>query len=106
MNRKQIIVIVVAAIAIAAAFLFPSWASLEFVDTDQGQILMTNYERRLFNNPPEHSDLKEPYIPWLYAVQEAVAYAAVAGILCYFLRSRKTRVIDDSHGSVPAAAAL
>ena len=61
MNYKQMIVVAVGVVAIAWAFLVPSWESLEFVDTDQGQVLLTNYESRLFNNPPEHSDLREPH---------------------------------------------
>ena len=106
MNRKQIVVLSIGIVAIVTGFLFPTWASLEFVDANQGQILMTNYDKRLFNNPPKYSDLKEPYVEWRYAIHEAVAYAATAGTLCYLLRTRKARVIDNSHKKVSTAAAF
>ncbi|KPK41550.1 MAG: hypothetical protein AMJ65_09225 [Phycisphaerae bacterium SG8_4] len=106
MNRKQIILLTIGAIAIAWALLVPTWESLEFVDSDKGQVVLTNYESRLFNNPPEHSDLREPRIVWRYAIQEAFAYAVVAGILCYFLRTKKTRITDESQEKVSSAAAF
>ena len=106
MNRKQILVVAIGAVAIAAAFLYPTWESLEFTDSDQGQIVLTNYDSRLFNNPPEHSDLREPRIVWKYAAQEAAAYAVVAGILCYFLRTRKDRIIAEPQERLSSAAAF
>ena len=104
MNRKQIIVVAVGAAAIAWAFLVPSWESYEFADSDHGRVVLTKYESRLFNNPPEHSDVKAPRVVWKYAVHEAVAYAVVAGALCYFLRTKKSRVVDESR-EIPSAAA-
>lgn len=106
MNRKQIVVVAIGTAAIAAAFLFPTWESLEFTDSDQGQIVLTNYDSRMFNNPPEHSDLREPRVVWRLAAQEAAAYAVVAGILCYFLRTRKTRIVAESQEKISAAAAF
>ena len=106
MNRKQIVLVSVAAVAIGAAFLFPSWETLEFADTEQGQVLLTNYESRLFNNPPEYSDLREPRIVWKYAVHEAIAYAIVAGALFYFLRTKKSTVADKSEEKTSVAAAF
>ncbi|MHC4580842.1 MAG: hypothetical protein ACYS14_05255, partial [Planctomycetota bacterium] len=63
-------------------------------------------EHRLFNNPPEQSDVKEPRIVWSYAVQRAVAYAVVAGVLCYFLRTKKTRITSESQEKTSSAAAF
>ena len=106
MNRKQIIVIAVGAVAIAWAFLVPSWESYEFADTDQGKVLLTKYESRLFNNPPEHSDVKAPHVVWKYAVHEAIAYAVVAGALCYLLRTRKATFKGEATDELSAAAAF
>jgi len=39
MNKKQINVIMIAGGIIGVLFLFPPWASLELIDTDQGQAL-------------------------------------------------------------------
>lgn len=105
MNYKQIIVVAVGAVAIAWGFLVPSWESYELTETDQGQVLLGKLENRLFNNPPEQSDVKEPHIVWRYAVQGAVAYAAVAGALCYFLRTKKSTIVDESQEKTSAAAA-
>ena len=106
MNRKQILVVAIGAVAIAAAFLFPTWESLEFVDSDQGQIVLTNYESRMFNNPPEHSDLREPRIVWRYAAQEAGAYAVFAGLLCFFLRTGKAGIVTEPQERLSSAAAF
>ena len=106
MNYKQIIVIAVGAAAIAWAFLVPSWESYELTETDQGQVLLGKLEHRLFNNPPEQSDLREPRIVWSYAVQRAIAYAVVAGVLCYFLRTKKSLIADESREEVSSAAAF
>ncbi len=106
MNRKQILVVTIGTIAVAAAFLFPTWESLEFVDSDQGQIILTNYDSRMFNNPPEHSDLREPRFVWRYAVQEAGAYAVFAGLLCFFLRTGKTRIVAEPQEKLSSAAAF
>jgi len=106
MNRKQIIVAAIGAIAIAWALLFPTWESLEFAESDQGQVVLTNYESRLFNNPPEYSDLREPRIVWSYAAQEAGAYAIVAGVLCFFLRTKKTAIIAEPQEKLSSAAAF
>ena len=105
-NYKQIIVTAVGGVAIAWAFLVPSWESLEFVDSDQGQIVLTNYESRMFNNPPEHSDLREPRIVWRYAAQEAGAYAVFAGLLCFFLRTGKAHIVTESQERLSSAAAF
>ena len=106
MNYKQIIVIAVGAAAIAWAFLVPSWESYELTETDQGQVLLGKLDNRLFNNPPEQSDVREPRIAWSYAVQSAIAYVVVAGVLCYFLRKKKTCIADESQEKVSSAAAF
>ncbi|MHC4351631.1 MAG: hypothetical protein ACYTE3_13665 [Planctomycetota bacterium] len=106
MNYKQIIVVAVGAVAIAWAFLVPSWESYELAETDQGQVLLGKLENRLFNNPPEQSDVREPRIVWRYAVQRAVAYAVVAGALCYFLRKKRSPIVDESQDKTSAAAAF
>ena len=106
MNYKQIIVIAVGAVAIAWAFLVPPWETYQFVHNDQGQMLLGKLENRLFNNPPEQSDVREPRIVWRYAVQRAVAYAVVAGALCYFLRTRKANVADQAQEKVSETAAF
>ena len=106
MNYKQIIVIAVAVVPIAAAFLVPPWESYTFTETDQGNVLLGKVENRLFNNPPEQSDVREPRIVWSYAVQRAVAYAVVAGVLCFFLRTKKTRIAGESQEEVSSAAAF
>ena len=105
-NYKQIIVIAVGAAAIAWAFLVPPWESYELTETDQGQVLLGKLDNRLFNNPPEQSDVKEPRIVWSYAGQKAAAYAVVAGILCYFLRTKKPRIADESQEQPSSAAAF
>ena len=106
MNRKQILVVTIGAIAIAWALLVPTWESLEFAESDQGQVVLTNYESRLFNNPPPHSDLREPRIVWSYAAQEAIAYAVVAGVLCFFLRTRQASIITEPQEQPSSAAAF
>ncbi len=106
MNRKQIIVAAVGAIAIAWALLVPTWESLEFVDSEQGQVVLTNYESRLFNNPPEHSDLRAPRIVWRYAAQEVGAYAVFAGLLCFFMRTGKSRIVAKPQERLSSAAAF
>ncbi|MBC8216932.1 MAG: hypothetical protein H8E73_00560 [Planctomycetes bacterium] len=106
MNYKQIIVVAVGAVAIAWAFLVPSWESYELAETDQGQVLLGKLENRLFNNPPEQSDVREPRIVWSYAAQEAGAYAVVAGILFFFLRTRKARIIAEPQERLSSAAAF
>ncbi|MHC4168033.1 MAG: hypothetical protein ACYSWQ_13830 [Planctomycetota bacterium] len=82
MNYKQIIVVAVGAVAIAWAFLVPSWESYELAETDQGQVLLGKLENRLFNNPPEH------------------------GALCYFLRKKRSPIVDESQDKTSAAAAF
>ena len=62
MNYKQMIIVAVGTVAIAETFLVPPWQSYELAEKDQEQVLMGRLENRLFNNPPEHSDVKEPYI--------------------------------------------
>jgi len=106
MNYKQMIIVAVGTVAIAWAFLVPSWESYEFADTDQGKVLLTNYESRLFNNPPEQSDVKAPHVVWKYAVHEAIAYVVVAGALCYFLRTRKSPVKNEPTDKPSAASAF
>jgi hypothetical protein len=69
-------------------------------------VLLGKLDNRLFNNPPEQSDVKEPRIIWSYAVQRAVAYAVVASVLCYFLRTKKNRIADESQEKVSSAAAF
>jgi len=105
-NYKQIIVIAVGAAAIAWAFLVPSWESYELTETDQGQVLLGKLENRLFNNPPEQSDVREPRIVWSYTVQRAGAYAVVAGILCFFLRTRKTGIVAEPQEKLSSDAAF
>ena len=91
MDYKQIIIIAIAATAIGRTFLFPRWMTLRFSDSGPSHVLLTHSERRLFNDPPERSDVKAPYIAWGYSVQDAVAAVVVAGILCFFLRTKKTQ---------------
>ena len=105
MNYKQGIVIAIATIVIGVSFLFPPWITLKFPETDQGRLLLTHSERRLFNNPPKTSDVKAPYIAWRYPVQDGIVATIVAGALCFFLRTRKTRedaAMNDC--STPTAA--
>ncbi len=105
MNYKQAIIVAIAAITIGMTFIFPPWITLKFPDDNQGHMLLTHSERRLFNNPPESSDVKAPYIAWRHPVQDAVVAAVVAGALCFFLRTKKTREeITASDCSVSAAA--
>ena len=106
MNYKQMIIVAVGTIAIAVTFLVPPWQSYELVERVQEQVLMGKLENRLFNNPPERSDVKEPYIAWQYAVQKAIIYAAVAGALCYFLRTKKNSIVDKSREKTSAEAAF
>jgi hypothetical protein len=106
MNYKQIIVVIIGVIAIIVTFLFPPWESYELVQKGQEQVLLGKLENRLFNNPPEHSDVKEPYIAWRYALQKAVVYVAVAGALCYFLRTKKSSIVDESPEKTSAGAAF
>jgi len=106
MNYKQMIVIAVGTVAIGWSFLVPSWETYELVQNDQGQALMASYESRLFNNPPEQSAVRPPRIIWKYAVQEAIAYAVVAGVLCYFLRTRKATVKVETTDEPSVAAAF
>ena len=105
-NFVDIIVIAVGAAAIAWAFLVPPWESYELTETDQGQVLLGKLDNRLFNNPPEQSDVKEPRIVWSYAVQKAAAYAVVAGALCYFLRTKKAGNITEPQEKPSSAAAF
>lgn len=90
------LIILIAGGVIGVLFLFPQWASLEFMDTDQGQVLLEKLEYRLFNNPPKHSEIKEPHIAWRYVIQNAIAVAVVAGVLCFFLRTKKASKITES----------
>ncbi len=106
MNKKQIIVVLIACGIIGVLFLFPQWASFDFVDTDDGQALYERLERRFFNNPPEHSDVKEPFIRWRYTVQSFVAIAVVAGVLCFFLRTKKARITSKSEDKPSSNAAF
>jgi len=106
MNKRQIIIILIACGIIGALFLFPEWASYDFVDSDQGQVLYERLERRFFNNPPEHSEVKEPFIRWRYTVQSFVAIAVVAGLLCFFLRTKKTRITSISEDKPSSNAAF
>ena len=104
MNYKQALVIALAAIAIGATFLFPPWITLKFPESGPANLLLTHSQRRLFNNPPEHSDVKAPYIAWRYPVQHAVLATVVAGALCFFLRTKKTRQDVATDCPAPAAA--
>jgi len=105
MNYKQRITVAIAAVVIGVTFLFPPWITLRFPDSGQANVLLTHSERRLFNNPPETSDVKAPYIAWRYPVQEAIVATVVAGALCFFLRTKKTRedvAVNDCSASVAA----
>ena len=66
MNNKQKLIAVITLLGIGVTFLFPRWARLEYRDAGQGQVLLTVLERRLFNNPPEASEVKAPYVAWRY----------------------------------------
>ena len=105
MNYKQVIIVAIAATAIGVTFLFPPWITLKFPESGQANLLLTHSERRLFNNPPATSDVKAPYIAWRYPVQEGVTTAVVAGVLCFFLRTKKAResvVFNDRPSSAAA----
>ena len=104
MNYKQALVVALAAIAIGATFLFPTWITLKFPESGPAHLLLTHSQRRLFNNPPEHSDVKAPYIAWRYPVQDAIVATVVAGALCFFLRTKKTRD-EVAVNDCPSAAA-
>ena len=104
MNCKQAIVVALAAIAIGATFLCPPWITLKFPDSGPANLLLTHSQRRLFNNPPAHSDVKAPYIAWRYPVQDAIVATVVAGALCFFLRTKKTHE-DVAATDCPAPAA-
>ena len=69
MNCKQAIIVVIAAIVIGVTFLFPPWITLHLAESGPAHLLLTHSERRLFNNPPEASDVKAPYIAWRYPVR-------------------------------------
>ena len=105
MNYKQTLVVALAAIAIAATFLCPPWITLKFPESGPANLLLTHSQRRLFNNPPEHSDVKAPYIAWRYPVQDAIIATVAAGALCFFLRTKKTREdVAATDCPTPAAA--
>ncbi len=91
---------------IGVLFLFPQWVSFEFVDSEQGQVLYEGLERRFFNNPPEHSELKEPFIRWSYTVQNCAVIAVVAGVLCFLLRTKKNRITSKSEDKPSSNAAF
>ena len=104
MNYKQVIIAAIAAAFIGVTFLFPPWVTLKLPDSGQANLLLTHAERRLFNNPPETSDVKAPYIAWRHPVQDGIVATLVAGVLCFLLRTKKTR--DDSAANdCPASAA-
>jgi len=104
MNYKQRITVAIAAAVIGVTFLFPPWITLKFSESGPANLLLTHSERRLFNNPPEMSDVKAPYIAWRYPVQEAIVATVVAGALCFFLRTKKTRE-DVAVNDCPTSAA-
>jgi len=105
MNYKQTSIVAIAAIVIGVTFLFPPWITLHFPESGPAHLLLTHSERRLFNNPPETSDVKAPYIAWRYPVQDAVVATVVAGVLCFFLRTKTTREdVVATDGPAPAAA--
>lgn len=106
MNKKQIIIILIVCGVIGVQFLFPQWASLEFVDTDQGQVLYERLEYRFINNPPEHSEVKEPFIRWRYMAQRCAVIIVVAGVLCFFLRTKKVHKINESEDKPSSNAAF
>lgn len=91
MNKKQILVLVIAFAVIAGCFVFPPWATLVYHDTENGKVILTHAEHRLFNDPPEPGEIMPPFIQWRYPIQNSAAVAAVAAALCFFLRTRKTR---------------
>jgi len=104
MNCKQTIIVAIAVTLIAASFLCPPWITLKFAESGPSHMLLTHSEHRLFNNPPATSDVKPPYIAWRYPIQEGVMITVAAGVLCFFLRTRKTRQ-DVTTNECPAAAA-
>ena len=106
MNKKQIVVLAIVLGASGWHLLFPTWQRLEFKDTDQGQVLMTISEHRLYNNPPEHSDVKAPYIAWQYSFQACGAFAVIAGVLCFFLRTKRAKKSIVSQEAPAAGAAF
>ncbi len=105
MNGRQKCIIGIALLGIGVTFLFPRWARLEYHESGQGQVLLTVLERRLFNDPPETSVVKAPYVAWRYSLQDGLAVAVVASVLCFITRTKNRRdgVAPADHPS-PAAA--
>jgi hypothetical protein len=92
MNRKQQIVILIGALAVAYSLLVVTWMTLEPMDSPAGNQLLTKYEHRLFNSPPENSmAIKPPEIVWMYQIQQIGLILAVNALLLFLLRSKKKR---------------
>ena len=91
MNTKQKIVVLIAAIALAWSLLYVPWVTISPMETAEGHWVQTNYENRLFNNPPEDNwGIKAPYIAWRYPIQKAGVVLAVNVLMfCLFRTKRK-----------------
>jgi len=105
MNNRQKLVMGIALLGIGMTFLFPRWARLEYHDTGQGQVILTVLERRLFNHPPEASEVKAPYVAWRYSLQDGIAVAVAASVLCFIVRTKKAhKGLASNDDPSPAAA--
>jgi len=92
MNRKQHIVILIAALAIGYCFLIVPWVTYVPLDAPQGNMAETLYDYRLVNNPPEHARAIRPSeIVWMYQVQKIGFILALNALLLFLFRSKKTR---------------
>lgn len=92
MNYKQKIVIGIAAIALAASFLYVPWRTYVPLDTPEGHIAETLVEYRLVNSPPsEPRAIKPPHIFWAYSFQKAAVILLANALLVYLLRTKKQK---------------
>jgi len=90
MNTKQKMVLFIAALALAWSLLYVPWVTISPMESAQGNLVQTNYEYRLFNNPPEDPwGIKAPTIAWRYAFQKAGAVLAANVFLLFLFRTRK-----------------
>ncbi len=92
MNRKQHIVILIAALAIGYCFLIVPWVTYVPLDTPQGNMAETLYDYRLVNNPPDNPlAIKPAEIVWAYQYQKIGLILAVNALLLFILRSKRAK---------------
>lgn len=106
MNRKQQIVIFIAALAMASCVLYVPWRTYVPLDTPQGNMAETRDEYRLVNNPPvEPLAIRPSEIVWIYQTQKIVILLAVNALVLFLLRSKKTKTLAVcTHQTSPQAA--